>query len=79
METKYPERVGELRKIGRSRCCYTCREVWKSGECITLQDSLCEKAPYSTNNEGDKNNQDKENQESNGHLRKLRIREPSLV
>eukprot|EP00975_Prorocentrum_lima_P031499 6612814-Prorocentrum_lima.AAC.1 len=33
-----PECAGELPKVGRSRCYFTCREVWKSAECITLHD-----------------------------------------
>eukprot|EP00975_Prorocentrum_lima_P023080 4857146-Prorocentrum_lima.AAC.1 len=45
METKHPDGAGTLRKIGRSRRCYTCRKVCKSGECITLQDGLREKNP----------------------------------
>eukprot|EP00975_Prorocentrum_lima_P064513 12898045-Prorocentrum_lima.AAC.1 len=65
MEAEHPEIIGELRDIGRSPCCYPCRKVWKSGECITLQGCHCEKVPHSIPNERDRHNQDLEGQESN--------------
>eukprot|EP00975_Prorocentrum_lima_P013042 2768575-Prorocentrum_lima.AAC.1 len=64
MEAEHPEGTGELRKIRRSRCGYICIKVWKSGECVTLQNGLCEKVPYSTTDEGTRSHQDLESQES---------------
>eukprot|EP00975_Prorocentrum_lima_P048921 10233032-Prorocentrum_lima.AAC.1 len=65
MEAKHPEGIGELRKIGRSRCCYSSRTGWKTGEYITLQNGLCEEVPHSTADEGEWDNQDLEGKESN--------------
>eukprot|EP00975_Prorocentrum_lima_P021336 4494111-Prorocentrum_lima.AAC.1 len=64
METKHSEGAGELRKIGRSCCGYICRKVWTSGECVTLLDGLCEEVPYPTTDEGGRDHQDLEGQES---------------
>eukprot|EP00975_Prorocentrum_lima_P034925 7340097-Prorocentrum_lima.AAC.1 len=62
MEAKQPEGIGELQNIGRSSCCYPCRTAWKTGECITPQNGLCEEVPYCTTDEGGRNNQDQEGQ-----------------
>eukprot|EP00975_Prorocentrum_lima_P066914 12911965-Prorocentrum_lima.AAC.1 len=68
MEATHPEGAGELRNIRRSRCYYTCRKVWKSGECSTLPGGLCEKVPHSATDERDRNYQDLEGQESHGDM-----------
>eukprot|EP00975_Prorocentrum_lima_P009035 1923766-Prorocentrum_lima.AAC.1 len=58
VEAKHSERVGQLRTTRRPCGGYTVRSVQKSGEWFTLQNG--EEVPYTSTDEGSRNNQDLE-------------------